>query len=232
VTRVKICGLTDIDTAIAAAEAGADLLGLVFAPSRRRVTPEAGRAITAAIRTRKLCPLLVGVFVNLPAGEVNRTAAFCGLDRVQLSGEESWAYCRRMELPVIKTVHVPAGADGREITRRIAAGRYFLGAGLTCLLDTAAPGAHGGTGRRFDWRIAREAAARFPVIIAGGLDAESVGQLVREVRPWGVDVASGVETAGSKDTEKIRAFIAAVRRAEAATAGGPILSGEEGCGAA
>jgi len=212
-TIIKICGLSDIETALAAAEAGADYIGMVFAPSRRQVTLEKAAEITEAISLLKTRPVIVGVFVNSPVEEVNRIARQSRLDKIQLSGDESWQYCRNIELPIIKVIHVSANAS-EEITAEIEAGNRALEKDFECLLDTQTGNAYGGTGQTFDWQTAKEAAARFPVIVAGGLTPDNVGQLVSEVRPWGVDVSSGVETSGRKDTAKIRAFIEAVRTAD------------------
>ncbi|MBI2860950.1 MAG: phosphoribosylanthranilate isomerase [Chloroflexi bacterium] len=205
-TRVKICGIREEEHALAAAEAGADFIGLVFAPSRRQVTPARAEQIAAAVKRRHAVEV-VGVFVNAPASEVNRLAGDCHLDRVQLSGDETWQYCRGIARPVIKAIRV--GQD-QDISAIIAGGKD-LGGKLLYLLDTRVEGSYGGTGLTFDWTLARQAARQYPVIIAGGLDPENVAGVVAMVRPWGVDVSSGVETDGVKDIAKIQAFIQAVR---------------------
>jgi phosphoribosylanthranilate isomerase len=225
VTLVKICGLREPEHALAAAEAGADFVGLVFAESRRRVTTEQGRAIVAALGEplaasrgqgaphieallRRKRPLVVGVFAGADAETINRTAEAAGLDLVQLSGDESWETCDRLSRPVLKTAKVKDGTSAEEIIAT-------LGPGAVPLLDTHAEGALGGTGRRFDWEVAAEVARRFPIVLAGGLAPENVSEAVRRVRPWAVDVSSGVETDGVKDVEKMRAFVAAVGEASA-----------------
>ena len=138
------------------------------------------------------------------AETVNRTAEAVGLDLVQLSGDEPWDMCDKLSRPVLKAVKVRDGTSAEEIIAR-------LRPGAVPLLDTHAEGALGGTGRAFDWAVAAEVARRFPIVLAGGLTPENVGEAVRRVRPWAVDVSSGVETDGVKDVEKIWAFIAAVR---------------------
>jgi phosphoribosylanthranilate isomerase len=166
---------------------------------------------------------MVGVFVNAPVEEVNRTARECALDRVQLSGDEDIEYCRRISLSVIKVLHVAVNVDPTVVFKQAeewheAMERIDLHVGkhadFLCLLDAAVEGMRGGTGRTFDWQVAKDIAYHFPVIVAGGLTVENVARVVQEVRPWGVDVSSGVETEGRKDPAKIEAFIRAVWNAE------------------
>ena len=220
-TLVKICGLREPAHALAAAEAGADFIGLVFAKSRRRVTLDEARAIVHALGEplaaagggaesieallRRKRPLVVGVFTDADAETINRTAEAVGLDLVQLSGDELWEMCGKLSRPVLKAIRVKDDTSAEEI---IAA----LRPGAIPLLDTYAEDALGGTGRPFDWSVAAAVARRFPIVLAGGLTPENVGEAVRRVCPWAVDVSSGVETAGVKDVGKIRAFIAAATR--------------------
>jgi phosphoribosylanthranilate isomerase len=197
--RIKICGITNEEDAAAAVEAGADALGFIFyEPSPRYVPPERVRPITGA-----LPPFVttVGVFVNVPCSQLNEIAQICGLHAVQLHGDESPDYCRMVERTVIKAFRVK-DASWREEARR-----YKVHA---MLLDTHAPDRYGGTGQTFDWALV--AASPHPVILSGGLNADNVQEAVRRVRPYGVDVGSGVERApGRKDHAKIRAFVEKVK---------------------
>jgi phosphoribosylanthranilate isomerase len=198
--RVKICGITRMDDALLAARLGADALGFNFWPgSKRFVDPDAAREIVD-----RLPPFVtaVGVFVNQPPTEVLATAARAGIQAVQLHGDESWDDVNGFPIPAIKALRV-AGPESLADMHRYRV-RAFL-------LDAPSAG-FGGSGATFDWSVAREAAARAPVILAGGLTPENVREAVRAVRPYGVDVASGVERApGAKDEEKLRRFIAAAR---------------------
>lgn len=195
--RVKICGITRVEDALAAVECGAHAIGLILAEGPRRITPEEAAEITRSLPAF-VCP--VGVFVDADIDEVRRTAADVGLHAVQLAGGESPEYVRGLDgVDVIKCIHV-AGSD--DIIR---AEQYQ---GCHILLDTASPRVAGGTGEVFPWEFAVELAARRKVILAGGLRPENVAEAVRKVRPWAVDVSSGVESRpGIKDAGKIRRFV-------------------------
>jgi phosphoribosylanthranilate isomerase len=213
-TRVKICGIRDKNHALAAVEAGVDFIGLVFAPSKRQVSPAKACEIASAVKKSRNTTKVVGVFVNAPSSQVNEITDFCALDWVQLSGDESWEYCREVVKPVIKAIRIGQQSP-EELYAALSTGSELLPAQrLITLLDSQVEGKYGGTGEGFDWKLAQEAAKRFQIIVAGGLDPENVARLIETVAPWGVDVSSGVETGGVKDPAKIKAFIEAVRRAD------------------
>jgi len=213
-TRVKICGIRDKTHALAAVEAGADFIGLVFAPSKRQVTPTKACEIASAVKKSSDATKVVGVFVNAPASQVNEIADFCALDCVQLSGDESWEYCREVVEPVIKAIRIGQQSPAELYAELSAGGQLLPQQRFIALLDSQVEGKYGGTGESFNWNLAQQVAKRFPVIIAGGLDPKNVAMLIERVRPWGVDVSSGVETGGVKDIAKIKAFIEAVRKAD------------------
>jgi len=213
-TRVKICGIRKEVQALATAEAGADFIGLVFAPSRRQVTPVQAEKIAAAVKKSGNATKIVGVFVNMPAPEVNKIADFCHLDRVQLSGDEPWEYCGEITKPLIKAIRVGQQQSPQEICTALATGAKVISQKHIYLLDSRVKSKYGGTGTAFDWSLARQAAEQFPVIIAGGLTPENVAQVIKMAAPWGVDVSSGVEVGGVKHLARIRAFIEVVRRAD------------------
>ena len=220
-TWVKICGISDIASAVAACDAGADYLGMVFAPSRRQVTPAKARKIVEAVLQLDSRPQIVGVFVNQPAAEVNRIADYCRLDWVQLSGDEDWGYCQKISTPLIKVFHITPDARQAEVSTAVWKGYSFVPPKqLICLLDSAVAGTYGGTGTPFHWQIAKAVASKFSVMIAGGLTPENVCELMRLTQPWGVDVSTGVETDGKKDIVKIKAFIATVRKFDLEHSGG------------
>jgi len=213
-TRVKICGIRDENHALAAVEAGADFIGLVFAPSKRQVTPTQACEIASAVKKSSDATKVVGVFVNAPASQVNEIADFCALDCVQLSGDESWEYCREVVEPVIKAIRIDQQSPAELCAELSTGGKLLPSQRFIALLDSQVEGKYGGTGKSFNWNLAQQVAKRFPVIIAGGLDPKNVARLIETVRPWGVDVSSGVETGGIKDIAKIKAFIEAVRKAD------------------
>jgi phosphoribosylanthranilate isomerase len=213
-TRIKICGIRDKTRALAAVEAGADFIGLVFAPGRRQVSPAQAREIAYAVKRTSDATKVVGVFVNAPSSQVNDLADFCALDWVQLSGDESWEYCREVTRPVIKVIRIDR-QSAEELCAELSAGSELLPEHESItLLDSRVEGKYGGTGESFNWNLAQHITKRFPVIIAGGLDPKNVVMLIERVAPWGVDVSSGVETRGVKDMAKIQAFVAAVRKAD------------------
>jgi phosphoribosylanthranilate isomerase len=215
-TSIKICGLSEIQHVLAAAEAGADFIGLIFAPSRRQVSTRKALRLIEAVCHLKTRPAVVGVFVNSSAKEVNRIADYCHLDHVQLSGDETWDYCRQIERPIIKAIHVTNTSTPGKIISEITTGCKLLPKqNLICLLDSKVGETYGGTGKTIDWKLAGKISARFPLFIAGGLTPTNVVRLIKKNQPWGVDVSSGVETGGQKDTAKIIAFIKAVRKANA-----------------
>lgn len=226
--RIKICGLRTVDDAIAAADAGADLLGVVLTDSPRRVDVAAARAMARAIAPRTPLPphregatgeqrfeallrlrrpLLVGVFGDEPAGDIARRTGEAGIDVVQLSGRSAAAQAAALaERDLLVVVRPESEGDLSDVPPSSLA-----------LLDSPHATKLGGTGRRLNPAIAARCAAARAVVLAGGLDPENVAEAIATVRPWGVDVSSGVETDGAKDHEKIRAFVAAARSAVAAT---------------
>jgi phosphoribosylanthranilate isomerase len=204
-TRAKICGITRVEDALAAADAGADAIGLVFAASPRRVDLARARAIR-----RALPPFVasVALFVNPSREEVETVIAEVGPDWLQFHGEEPPDFCAGFARPYFKAARV------RPETDLLQYAALYADAGAL-LLDAWSPDAHGGTGHRFDWGLIPAGLPK-PVILAGGLDAGNVAQAIRAVRPWAVDVSSGVEAAkGIKDAAKIAAFMKEVRNADA-----------------
>jgi phosphoribosylanthranilate isomerase len=203
--RVKICGITNSGDALLAAELGAHALGFIFyKKSPRYVAPDKARHIIG-----QLPPFVatVGVFVDENAGAVREIASLAGLDWLQLHGSESPDYCRSLGRRVIKGFRV----KGDEIYAQISA---YQGAAQAFLLDTYKPGTPGGTGETFDWEVARQVNKCGPIILAGGLTPDNVAQAINIAQPAAVDVASGVEKeSGKKDPERLRAFLAAVRKA-------------------
>jgi len=189
----------DAATAVVAASAGADAIGLVFAPSRRQVTVEQARRIAA-----ELPPFVtkVGVFVDEDRTRVLEIADACGLDMLQLHGLEPPEYCAAFRIPIIKAIRV---RDARSLE---AMRKYRVAA---FLLDSYDPDLAGGAGIAFKWDLASGVRASAPVILSGGLTTENVGDALETVQPYAVDVSSGVETNGRKDHGKLRAFIGRVR---------------------
>ena len=202
--RSKICGITRIEDALAAVEAGADAIGFVFYPkSPRAVTVHQARAIIAA-----LPPFIstVGLFVNASRCELNEMLDAVPLDLLQFHGDETPEQCEGYHRPFIKALRVQAGDDIAGSCRA-----YAKASGI--LLDTFVPGVPGGTGEAFDWALIPDNLDK-PIILAGGLTSANVAQAIAQVRPYAVDVSGGVEKSkGIKDHDKIRAFMSAVHGA-------------------
>jgi len=215
-TFIKICGIKDKEQALAIADAGADFIGLVFASSPRQVTPTQALEIVSALKKSKTTAPVVGVFVNTPAPTVRKIADACHLDWVQLSGDEPWEYCLELARPVIKVLQVSRNYPPEQACADLDNGiKVLAGQKHIFLLDANTGEKYGGTGMTFNWELAKPIAARFPVIIAGGLNPGNVGRAIKIIRPWGVDVSSGVETKGVKNMSKVIKFIEAVREADA-----------------
>ena len=205
-TRIKICGITRVEDARIAVELGADAIGLVFyPPSPRSVGLAQARAIVAAIPP---FVTIVGLFVD-PAPELVESALrTCSLGALQFHGGEAPEFCGGFGLPYIKAVRVRADADLIQCLSPYHGAQGWL-------LDAYHDRLYGGTGKSFDWKLIPRDLAR-PVILSGGLGPDNVGAAVRQVRPWAVDVSSGVEAAkGVKDAAKLAAFIAGVRNEDA-----------------
>jgi indole-3-glycerol phosphate synthase / phosphoribosylanthranilate isomerase len=199
-TQVKICGLRSVEHVQAAIEAGADMLGLLFyEPSPRYISPREARALRERIDEARETADVVGVFVNREAHYINDMAEQIGLDMIQLHGDETPEQCRRIKRPVIKALRLHAQPDTELV-------KAYRQASWRILLDTPTS-QWGGTGATHDWSLARAIAQDAPVLLAGGLTPENVEEALRQVRPWGVDVSSGVETNKVKDAGKIRAFL-------------------------
>jgi phosphoribosylanthranilate isomerase len=204
---VKICGITRIEDAVSAARFGADAVGFVFAESPRRVTPDEAQKIC---RDMPDGPARVGVFVDSPVEEVREISSYCGLDLVQLHGDEGHDYCSALGEKAIKALRVNGTLDIARATRYSQEGDVEA-----LLLDGFHPGKRGGTGSTFDWRMVRLIEGGPRLIIAGGLRPENVAELVKIARPYGVDASSGIEKApGVKDPVLMYRFIENARKAD------------------
>jgi len=195
--KVKVCGMTSLKDALVAVEEGADAVGFIFyKKSPRSVTRKLVREIVL-----ELPPFvdIVGVFVDETAEQINKIADYCNLDMIQLHGDESPAFCKKIRRRVIKAFKVKDMQSVKKLSG-------FQVSGF--LLDTFSEDLHGGTGKVFDWNLALPAKKFGPVIMAGGLTPNNVRQAIQQIRPYGVDVCSGVESQpGVKDHKKVRAFL-------------------------
>jgi phosphoribosylanthranilate isomerase len=215
--RVKICGITTLDDALMAADAGADMLGFNFwLKSKRYIAKEDAAELCSALRAELAadCPLLVGVFVNMVVSDVSRTLEVVGLDFAQLAGDESEAMLRELRGTAFKAIR-PANAyqaqDDLAYFGPVMPANEWM---PSILLDASVPGQYGGTGQTASDEVVEIVKAGVPrLMLAGGLTPDNVAERVATVRPWGVDAASGVEgdMPGRKDKDKVREFILAAR---------------------
>ena len=205
-TKIKICGIKTLNDALAAIEAGADYLGFNFYPkSIRFIEKQACAAITSVLKKEHPHIRLVGVFVNSLVEEVKDISDICSLDLVQLHGDETFEMLNALDGKAFKAFRgIPESIDG-----------FARSESPAFLVDASLKGVYGGSGVTADWNGAAELAKKYPLLLAGGLTSENVAEAVSRVKPWGVDVASGVESApGKKDPGKMVEFVKAVRVAE------------------
>ncbi|MBJ9981343.1 phosphoribosylanthranilate isomerase [Bacillus sp. S70] len=195
--KVKICGITDVETAKSACEYGADALGFVFAESKRKITPKRAKEIIQELPANVL---KIGVFVNESVEVIQKIADECGLTHVQLHGDEDNHQIRRLNIPSIKSLGVTSESDMKNAQRYEA--DYIL-------FDSPKEKFHGGNGKTFSWELLGHMPKELQkkTILAGGLNALNIEEAIRTVRPYMVDVSSGVEIEGKKDVEKIKQFI-------------------------
>ena len=214
-TKIKICGIKTLRDALAAIDAGADYLGFNFYPkSVRFIEKEMCVEITSALKREHPQIKLVGVFVNSPVDEVKHILETCHLDLAQLHGDETPEMLEAFSGKAFKAIRLSASTSVDESVSP------FLksvpeSASPALLIDAAVKGVYGGSGVTADWSAAAELAKKYPLLLAGGLTPENVADAVRQVKPWGVDVASGVESAsGEKDAAKMIQFVKEVKRME------------------
>jgi len=201
---IKICGLSQLDHAQAASDARADLVGFVFAPSRRQVTAAQTRAIVEALRGNAVP---IGLFVEEPVEEINSTAAAAGIELLQVHWRADERELLALELPYLLVRRTEPGATYDSVAPELERVLQSPNPPLRFLVDSYHPGASGGTGVLADWELSAQLSQSFPVVLAGGLSPSNVSEAIETVRPDGVDVSSGVESEGKKTPELIRAFI-------------------------
>ncbi|MCM3568859.1 phosphoribosylanthranilate isomerase [Neobacillus mesonae] len=194
--KVKICGITDVETGVMAVEYGADAIGFVFAESKRKISEKAAKEIVVNLPKHVY---KVGVFVNESREEIERIASFAGLTHIQLHGDETAEFCQSIPYPVIKAFSFQSN---EQLTKVSDFPAEFI------LLDSPKGKYRGGNGTAFDWHEVKiELLKEKKIILAGGLDAANVENAIEIIKPYMVDVSSGVETNGVKDFEKMKAFI-------------------------
>jgi phosphoribosylanthranilate isomerase len=208
--KVKICGLTSVEDALQAAEAGADMLGFnFFSPSPRYLTANQCSRIIAGLQAHGVHITTVGIFVNTSTRQIASILDDCGLDLAQLSGDEPPEDLQALGERAFKALRSGKAQDLQEALQQYWSRKNPP----ACLVDAYQVGEYGGTGQTADWRLARSLSREQPILLAGGLTPANVRRAIAQVQPWGVDVASGVETSpGRKDAQKMRDFIHAARQ--------------------
>ncbi|MBN1218095.1 MAG: phosphoribosylanthranilate isomerase [Anaerolineae bacterium] len=220
--KVKICGITNLEDALVAAQAGADFLGFIFyEPSPRYVAPEIVREIVSGVRGQApgnldhALPRFVGVFVNASLEVVGDTLDYCQLDAAQLHGEESPEFVNYFQGRAFKALRPQSLAEAEHLINKYLPSSLILTPRFLTpyfLLDAYHPTLYGGTGQVTDWTIAAAIAQKYPIMLAGSLTPTNVVEAIQAVRPWGIDVSSGVEAdKGKKDHEKVRALVKAAK---------------------
>lgn len=206
---VKICGIRTVDHAMVAAQAGADYIGVILAPSKRQIMPEQAKSIQHVIRQVNQTTKLVGVFVNEQPSMINQLVRDIGLDIVQLSGDETSTIVHEINAPMFKTIRM-SKHDAEQAWIMLAQDQPDR---VRLHIDAHVAGSYGGAGVVADWEQAQALARELPILLAGGLHPTNVRDAIQTVQPWGVDVSSGIETAGTKDSTKIQTFITNAREA-------------------
>ncbi len=207
---VKICGLRTLEHAHTASEVGADLIGFVFAPSKRQVTADIVRPIVEGLSGTAIP---VGLFVDEPVAEIDETARRAGIELLQVHWRQDERDLLALDHPYLLVRRTEPGATYDAVAADLDRVARSANPPLRFLIDSYHPGQGGGTGTLADWDLAARLATVFPILLAGGLNPENVANAIEQVRPAGVDVSSGVETGGTKSDERIRAFVENARRA-------------------
>ena len=210
-TRIKICGVANIEAAELCCDLEVNFIGLIFEPGHRRISPDMARSITGHISKIPRRPIVVGVFGDSPYYEVNLLADYCNLDWIQLPGDVSVEYAKKLKRPVIRVTHVSRQTSSEDIQAFVSGS---FGSRAIRLFDSEPVLKHQAEGSNFDWNILSGLSPFIPVLIGGGLTPETVGQLITTYHPWGVNVSAEVERGGKKSQSKIKAFIKAVKEAD------------------
>ena len=209
--KIKICGIRTAATAIHASENGADFIGMIFVPNRRRtISLDDAKKVIQELRPKSdKRSLTVGLFADQPIRDIIEISQRVGLDMVQLCGYEPFEYCNQVQIPIIKSIHVPKDVVDTEFVKRLSIKvEKYTSHGHIVSLDTLVPGLEGGTGMSFNWDIASNLSKDgYEFMLSGGLSPDNLETAIKKVQPWGVDVSSGVETEGQKDEIKISSFI-------------------------